>query len=123
MQPDLHAVAADHPGVDLVVVDVGTDPTWARERGILGTPTLIGLRDGSEVFRHTGRRGRTELESLFAAVEGRVDPPGVGRFDRTLRVGAGLVLTALGIAMGPAWPLVAVGIAVLVVGGLGWRHR
>lgn len=123
MQPDLEAVARDQPEVEVVRVDVVANPSWARERGVLGTPTLIGFRDGAEVFRHTGRRDRAELRSLFAAVQGEVDTPRVGRFDRILRVAAGLVLTVLGAVSGPTWPLVAVGIVVLAVGVIGWSHR
>lgn len=124
MQADLDAVAAAHPRVDLVVVDVSTDATWARERGVLGTPTLVGFRDDEEVFRHAGRRSAAELEELFVGVESGRRPSGIGRTDLALRLSAGGALVAIGLVAGPVWPLVAIGAVVAVVTLGAWvRHR
>lgn len=123
MQAALDAVAPRHPGVDLVVVDVSTDVGWARERGVLATPTLLGFLDGQEVFRHAGRRSVAELEELFAGVASGTRPSGIGRTDTMLQVVAGVVLVVLGLVAGPAWPLVVLGTVVLAVAALLWTRR
>ena len=69
MQPDLDAVAEEYQArVDLVVINAAEEPERAAALGILGTPTLIAMRNGGEVARFTGRRSRSELEDLFEAV-------------------------------------------------------
>lgn len=123
MQADLDAVAARHPDVALVVVDASTEAAWAREWGVLATPTLLGLRDGEEVFRHAGRRSAAELEELFAGLESGRRPSGIGRTDTALQLVAGAVLVAVGVATGPAWVLVGVGIALLGMATYRWARR
>ena len=89
----------------------------------MATPTLIGFRDGAEVFRVAGRRSRDELKGLFAAAAGEADADSVGRGDIMLRVGAGAVLAASGLLAGPAWPLVGIGAVVVAAGLIPWTRR
>jgi hypothetical protein len=119
MAPLIEALDAEHPGVEVERIDAAADPRRARALGVLGTPTLIGLIGGSEVTRITGRRGRAELEALFAGLDAGT-LPGRSRKPSTeslLRAGAGALVAGIGAVTGPAWPLVAVG-AVLGVYGL-----
>ena len=114
MQPDLDAVAGEFGSVDLVVVDATERPDVTRELRVLGTPTLIAVRNGQELARFTGRRTRNELREMFSAVAAG-DPgslPRFGRGDRTVWTVAGAAMAVAGLAMGPAWPLVAIGAAV-----------
>lgn len=113
MEKDLAEVAARFEGrVETHRVNGLAETETARDLGVMGTPTLIGFRGGEEMFRHTGRRSRAELESLFAAVAADVVPRGVGREDLVLRLASGAVLAGVGVAAGPVWPLVAAGIAI-----------
>ena len=115
MQPDLDAVANEHrDDVDLVVLDATQDPERAASLKVLGTPTLIAVKDGVEISRHTGRRTRPELSELFAAVAAG-DTTGiaaVSHSDRLVWSVAGVLLAVAGLAAGPSWLLVAAGLAV-----------
>lgn len=113
MKPDIEATAGEFAAtVDFVAVDGAQEWQWAREAKVMATPTIIGVTDGAEVFRVVGRRNRTELQALFAAIDtGAVAAP-ASREDRILRVGGGVLLAAVGLAMGPAWPLVIGGVGI-----------
>ncbi len=124
MKPDLDQVAAAFSGeVDLVPIDAVQQPELVSELRVLGTPTLIGVKRGSEVYRITGRRSSAELEELFASLINDRPIPLAGRTGTALQVGAGVVLTGLGLVMGPAWPLVVIGVAVEVYAGSRWMKK
>lgn len=117
MQPSLDATAvAFADTVDLVMVNAALDIETVRSLGVKGTPTLIGIREGEEVYRYTGRRSPAELEKLFSSVSVGVRPKGVGRLDMMLRVGVGVALLGAGLLSGPAWALVVIGVAVAAAG-------
>jgi len=120
MQPALDAVAMEHEDVDLVVVDATQEPDLAAELRVLGTPTVIAVRDGVEVTRFTGRRTRAELSELFSALSSgeAVSVSRLGRGDRVVWSVAGVALAGVGLAIGPAWWLVAVGAGVAAFANL-----
>lgn len=116
MQPDLDAVAAENLGnVDLVVVDAARESDVAADLRVMGTPTLIAVSDGVEVARFTGRRSRTELAELFAAVAAgeTSSVPQVSKTDRLVWSVAGTLLAGTGLLIGSAWFLVVAGVALL----------
>jgi hypothetical protein len=125
MQPAIDSVAATYKAdVDLVTIDISIDPDAARSLGVKGTPTLIGIQNGEEVFRHTGRLTRVDLEHLFSALA-RDESPRRINSDLVLRLGAGAVLMVLGVAAGPVCPLVGVGGVIFALGLLPllkWRR-
>lgn len=124
MQPHLDAAAADFSDtVDLVRVNAAANPDVVRTLHVMGTPTLIGVHRGVEVFRFTGRRSRAELGDLFRAVAVGADATGVGAQDVLLRVGTGVVLVGIGLVTGPAWSLAAIGAAVTAFGLFPWLTR
>ena len=115
MQPDLDAVAEEHrQDVDLVVLDATREPERVASLRVLGTPTLIAVKDGVEMSRFTGRRTRRELAELFAGVAGgdTTEVAAVSRGDRIVWGLAGGLLAVAGLLSGPAWILVAAGAAV-----------
>jgi len=115
MQPDLDAVAEEYQHrVDLVVINAVEEPERAASLGILGTPTLIAMRNGIEVARFVGRRSRSELEELFEAVAGgeAETVSSVSDSDRIVWSVAGVLLTAAGITIGPSWIMVGMGAAL-----------
>ena len=114
MQPDLDAVAGEFDAVDLVVLDATRDTAAVADLRVLGTPTLIAVRDGVELARFTGRRTRTELRALFDSVA-TGDPAGIAKMsssDRIVWSVAGAALAGAGLLMGPAWLLVAIGVGL-----------
>ena len=123
MQPLVDSVAAEHPGVDFVMLNAAERPDDASGLGVSATPTLIGYSGGREVFRKTGRRTQAELRLLFESVASGSAAPAVGGVDVALRFGAGAVLTVLGLASGPSWILVVVGATLGVFGYLTMRRR
>lgn len=124
MESDLEAVAAEYSGrVGLELVNAYDELETVRRLGVKGTPTLIGRRDGEEVFRTVGRRSRLELETLFEAVAAGDGAPAVGYGDLLLRLGAGVVLVGAGLLSGPAWALVGIGVAILALGVISWLRN
>lgn len=112
MQPDIDAVAEEHSGqVDLVILDAATDGDRIAPLGVLGTPTLIAVNNGVEVARFTGRRSRRELTDLFEKVaEGDAGSvSAMSRQDRLVWTVAGVLLTVVGLAIGPSWIMVGIG--------------
>ena len=123
MKPVLHTVVEGHPEVTVVEIDIGRVPEEVVGLGVKGTPTLIGMVDGNEVFRVTGRRTRDELERLVGSlIAGRQSGSRAGRIDVLLRVGTGVVLTVAGLVAGPTWFLVALGVAIAGWGIWGGRR-
>jgi len=121
MEPDLQQVAQRFDGsVDLIQLNATTDREAVGAMGVMGTPTIIGYREGEEVFRHIGRRSGGELEQLFAALDAGDAGPRVGTQDLILRAGAGAALAGVGFATGPTWILVGIGVAAAVFGIVTW---
>jgi len=117
MQPHLNAVAERYRlSVDLMMIDASAHPETVRALGVWGTPTLIGVSAGRQVFRHTGRRAPAELEDLFLSLANGTAPSRVTRSDLVARTLGGTVLIGVGLSTGPIWPLVAVGGLVLLWG-------
>ena len=119
MQPDLDAVAVEHvTSVDLVVIDATRETEQAKALGVLGTPTLIAVKDSVEVARFTGRRSRRELAELFDELAAG-DPGSLSttsRSDQLVWSVAGAALFAVGLVVGPSWFLVAPGVAAAAWG-------
>lgn len=126
MEPALQQVAERYRRrVHLKRLDLSEDPAAASALAIKGTPTLVGVVEGKEVFRVTGRRSVEELDRLFEhlALPGSPPPPPTSRTDVIIRTGAGGALALAGLVAGPAWQLVVVGLAVTAWGAWGWSRR
>lgn len=122
LKPRVAAAAeAYEAAVPLVVVDLGTDPVAADRLGVRSVPTLIGYRDGFEVFRHTGSRTAGEVEVLFETLATEATSRRrIGSTDAILRFAAGAVLTLAAAVVGPAWPLAGLGITLMSYGVVTW---
>ena len=122
MAPLAEAVAAAHPDVVFERVDVSAGDSTAADLRVMATPTLIGFAGGAEVGRVTGRRGRDDIEELFAAARTGARPRR-SRTEAVLRAGAGALLVLIGILSGPAWPLLGLGAALSGYGLIGLLPR
>lgn len=123
MRPSLDLVAARHPDVELVRVDVSQEADRIRDLGVRGTPTLIGYYGGREAFRHTGRLGPNELADLFSSLAAGDAVAPTRRVETAIRLGTGLTLMAVGAASGPSGPLIVIGAVVLTIGLAPARSR
>jgi thioredoxin 1 len=63
--PTLTALAAD--GHQIVKVNVDDHPSIAQQHQISSIPTLLILRDGVLINRHTGAAPRHQIEQLLGA--------------------------------------------------------
>ena len=115
MQPDLDAVAGEFGDrVDLVVLDATVRTEDVAGMRVLGTPTLIAVKSGQEVARFVGRRTKSELRELFAAI-GDGDVTSISKrsqSDRTVWTVAGGLLALVGLVTGPSWFLLVIGIGL-----------
>ena len=122
IEKDLLEVAEAHrEEVVLHRLDASSDLVRARELGVLGTPSFVGVRDGHEVFRRTGRLSRSDIEDMFEALanDGRVEPRRLGT-ESLLALAAGAVLVVAGMATGPSLPLAIIGGALMASGAGFW---
>ena len=123
MKPLIRDVVGSRKDIDLEWLDASVETDRARSLGIRATPTLIGYVSDREVVRIVGRRSARELEEMVSSLHGGGRPGrGASRTDTILRTGTGIVLTAVGMLSGPAWPLAAVGAAITGYGLAGWRR-
>ena len=112
----LESVDSEYQGrVRLVRVDAAEDPDGARALGTFAVPLLVALRDGQERARKLGAATVAEVRAVFEAALGNVPAAdsGLSRNERALRLLAGLGLVAIGLATGPRWLLVGLGVALV----------
>jgi len=99
MAPAFERVAQKYAGqVTVVRINADDSPEVVQALGILGIPTVLGFKDGREVFRRVGLQSESALNQLFAAlVQGRVDVGNsLGMTERLLRLVSGTALLAWG---------------------------
>ena len=65
--PIVEKFKTDHPDVVVSKIDVDEKRDLATLYGVRGIPTVIALRDGNELGRHTGLTTAEKLEALLAA--------------------------------------------------------
>ena len=98
------------------MVSAAEELETVKELGARATTTLIGVREGREVFRIVGRRSRTGLYGHFEAMGQGGPVPRVSSLDVVVKLSAGSALLGIGLAGGLAWPLVVLGTAELIYG-------
>jgi thioredoxin len=124
MERDIGGAAARHRSdVRFVRIDASSDRATAEILGVRATPTIVAFRGGGEVFRSVGRLTPRELDAVFEAVSARGEFPRLGARDAVIRVGAGVVVSAIGLASGPVWPLVGIGVVITAFGIGTWLRR
>lgn len=65
IKPIIETFIQDNPSVDYSRIDIEEDFDIAREHKVMGIPTLIAIRDGIVVGRHTGMADYEKIASLF----------------------------------------------------------
>ena len=61
----LEEVAAEHPEISIVKVDVDENPALARKFGIMSIPTLVLLEDGEFAKKHVGLMQNEDLINFY----------------------------------------------------------
>lgn len=99
--------------VEVWKINADQNPKLLRALGIRGIPTMIGYRQGAEVFRKTGATNAAGLENLFSAMaEGKQVINGPSPLARIFRLVIALVIAVLGVSLGPNyWLLGLAGLA------------
>ncbi len=83
---------------------------------VFGIPTVITIRNGREVGRVTGIQDEAGYRALFEALaEGREIKVSLTSFDRSLRLGAGVLFLIIGISTGN-WFVAGVGGIIAFMG-------
>jgi thioredoxin 1 len=59
--PILEEIAQEHPGLRIAKLNVDDNPDIARRYSVMSIPTLIVFRDGTEVARIVGAKGKAQL--------------------------------------------------------------
>lgn len=106
MSPAITRAAEKFSGqVELRKLNADEQPEEIKALKIMGVPTVILYRQGQEVYRRTGALSESDLVSLFAQAATNQGEAirGPSQTDRTLRLGASLVLLALAFAVPQAW--------------------
>jgi thioredoxin 1 len=119
VEPILKQVGSQYSGqVDVWKINADEHPELLRQLRIYGIPTLIGFKSGQEVARQTGVGSPQAMSRLFeAAISGEKPAnPGMGMFDRILRLALGSALLLLAYSGGFAgFYLVLAGLGGLVM--------
>lgn len=67
--PILEEIADEHSGkLQIAKLDVDSHPSIAQQFNVMSIPTLIVFKDGEEVVRVTGSKGKAQLLADFAPV-------------------------------------------------------
>ena len=65
LAPVLEELAAEHPEIKVVKVDVDAAPEIAEAYGVMSIPTLFVIRDGRAVKKSMGALPKAQLEALL----------------------------------------------------------
>lgn len=116
-KPILEKLAAEYSGrVEFLPIDADQSREVLDHFKIIGIPTVMALRDGGVVARVTGAQNEAGYRAMFESLAqgGEVRIP-MSSFDRLLRLGAGALLTIVGISTGN-WLVLGVGGIVAFLG-------
>jgi len=113
MAPALKKAEEDYKGkVQLIRVNADENQTALKDFGVMGIPTIIVLKNGEEISRHTGLLDQSQMDILFSAASSNreiiIPPTGV---QRIFRVMVGLSFAAFGYFWGNGiflYPLAAI---------------
>ena len=116
-KPILEKLADEYSGkVEFLPVDADSSRDVLEHFQIIGIPTVIAFRNGEVANRATGAQNEAAFRAMFEALStgGEVNLP-MSSFDRTLRLGAGGLLMAVGVSTSN-WILAGIGGIVAFLG-------
>lgn len=85
--------------VEFLAVDADVSQEVAAHYRIFGIPTVLAFRDGEELARVTGAQNKATYQGIFDSLaNGSELQVSISRFDRVLRISAGVLLGLVGIS-------------------------
>ena len=116
-KPILEKLAGEYAGkVDFLPIDADTSRDVLEHFQIIGIPTVLTFNGGTVVGRVTGAQNESAFRAMFEALAtGQQVKIPMSTLDRTLRLGAGGLLVAVGISNGN-WLLAGIGGIVAFLG-------
>ena len=109
-KPILEALAQEYTGqVEFLAINADNSREIVQNYRVLGIPTVLAFHHGQLIGRVTGAQSKANYRQLFESVHQGDSPqlPLAG-IDRILRLGAGVLLSAVAVLTG-AWPLALLG--------------
>lgn len=118
LSPRLDQVAGEFDGqIEVWKINADEEPALVRELRVMGIPTLLFYRQGTEIARRTGVQPVSALRDLFTAAltadNALPAPAGLSETTRFLRLASGVALLVLASATG--WPWILVGAAAVIL--------
>ena len=116
-KPILEKLAGEYAGkVDFLPIDADTSRDVLEHFQIIGIPTVLTFNGSTVVGRVTGAQNESAFRAMFEALAtGQQVKIPMSTLDRTLRLGAGGLLVAVGISNGN-WLLAGIGGIVAFLG-------
>lgn len=118
LSPRLDQVAGEFGGqVDVWKINADEEPALVRALRVMGIPTLLLYKRGTEIARRTGVQSVSALRDLFTAAlatdSALPAPAGLSDTTRFLRLASGVALLVLASVTG--WPWILIGAAAVIL--------
>jgi thioredoxin 1 len=69
LSPILESLAPEFEGkLEIVKIDIDSEPELAQKYGVSSIPTIVALKEGSEVDRMVGFQSKDSLSAKFSAL-------------------------------------------------------
>jgi thioredoxin 1 len=109
-KPILEALATEYAGqVEFLAINADDSGEVVEHYRVLGIPTVLSFQEGQLVRRITGAQNEANYRRIFeAALQGEVPQLQLARFDRILRLGAGVLLIGAAL-LTDTWTLALLG--------------
>lgn len=116
-KPILNKLAREFSNeVEFIPINADDSREVLEQFNIFGIPTVITLRNGREVGRVSGSQTEANYRSMFEALAtGKVVKIPLTPFDRTLRIGGGMLFIMIGISTNN-WLLGGIGAILAFLG-------
>ena len=116
-KPILEKLAKEYNDkIEFMPIDADTSREVLEQFQVIGIPTVLTLRNGKVVGRVTGAQNEAGYRAMFEALaEGKEVKIPIAPFDRTLRLGAGALLVAVGFSTGN-WLVLGIGGLIAFLG-------
>ncbi len=116
-KPVLEKLAKEYDDkVEFMPIDADTSREVLEHFKVIGIPTVLTLRNGTVIGRVTGAQSEVNYRAMFEALaEGKEVKIPIAPFDRMLRLGAGMLLAAVGFSTGN-WLVLGIGGIIAFLG-------
>jgi thioredoxin 1 len=112
MEPNLEKAADEFKeSVTLIRINVDEDVEIAQSMKIYAIPTMVGFKDGSELFRKMGSQSLESLRAIFQSTSNGIVElkSGISPMARSFRLFFGFGLITIGLLNGINWLFILVG--------------